>query len=129
MRAKLIRIVDTGRQTLGEIQVGEFSCFSLELPWKDNHRQISCIPAGIYTVRKFNSPKFGLCYAVDNVPNRSQVRIHAGTYFKHTLGCILPGTDQKDLNRDGELDNISSKHALAALLELDITEIEINYRP
>lgn len=129
MRAKLIRCVDTGKQTTGQIEVGDFQCFSLELPWRENKKQVSCIPAGIYPVRKFNSPKFGMCYAVDEVPNRSQVRIHAGVHYGHTLGCILPALDQKDLNKDGEIDNVSSKAALNKLLEFDITELEIIDRP
>lgn len=129
MKATLLRIFDDGKQTLGEFQVGEFTCFSLELPWRENKKQVSCIPIGTYPVRKFNSPKFGMCYAVDNVPDRSQVRIHAGTNFGHTLGCILPAMEQRDLNADGHLDNVSSRIALGKLLELNITELEVKCRP
>jgi len=141
---ELCRVLDDGKQTLGQFDVVDesvalfsmppkpsivFTCFCLELPWRNNEFQISCIPAGEYPVRKFNSPKFGLCFAIDNVPNRTQVRIHSGVNFKHTLGCQLPGMDQKDLDGDGHLDNVSSKKALAELLKYNITKIKIYYRP
>lgn len=132
---ELCRVYDDGKQTLGQFDVVDndtklivFTCFVLELPWKNNEFQVSCIPAGEYPVRKFNSPKFKLCYAIDNVPNRSQVRIHSGTNFKHTLGCVLPAMSQDDLDKDGHLDNVSSKKALAKLLQYNITKIKIYYR-
>lgn len=64
---------------------------SLELPWKNNERSISCIPKGSYPTRligktvKFPYPH----YAVDNVPGRSNVRIHRGNSTHDTEGCIL----------------------------------------
>lgn len=125
MRLTIYRTYQQDKQTLGEMQIEDFTCFSLELPWKNNEVRKSCIPPGIYRVVKHTSPKFGKCFWVKDVPNRSAILIHPGNYFKHTLGCILPATEQRDINGDGYIDNVSSVKAMDKLLEFDITELEI----
>lgn len=131
MKAILYRKSKTVRETLGELQVGDFSCFTLELPdlnndgIEGNETRKSCIPEGTYKVIRHKSPKFGDTFWIQDVPGRSAILIHPGNYFSHTLGCILVGTDQKDMNKDGHLDNVASKKAMAELLKYDITEIEI----
>lgn len=139
MIAELCRVYKNDKQTLGQIDIFNkgkllFTCFSLELPdlnndgIENNERQKSCIPDGTYKLTKENHKKFGWCYRVHNVPGRDGVLIHSGTNFTHTLGCILPATNQKDLNGDGELDNTESRKALAKLVEYDLTEITIYTR-
>lgn len=72
---------------------------SLELPWRDNARNISCIPAGTYRCTWHKSPRFGWTYWVRNVPDRSGILFHAGNwagdtshgYRTHSWGCILLG--------------------------------------
>tara|TARA_R110000782_G_C14689570_1_gene400987 strand:- start:39 stop:443 length:405 start_codon:yes stop_codon:yes gene_type:complete len=131
MKAKLFRIFKDEKQTLGEIQIGDLSLFTLELPdlnndgIDNNEVRKSCIPEGVYRVKKHNSPKFGKTFWVKDVPGRSAILIHPGNYHYHTLGCILVGLDQEDLNGDGLIDNKSSKKAMEFLLEYDITELEI----
>lgn len=63
-------------------------CVTLELPWKDNQHNISCIPPGVYPVIQ-NTPEkpWRLC----NVPNRTEVDIHAGNTVADILGCIALG--------------------------------------
>lgn len=70
---------------------------SLELPWRGNARNISCIPTGSYTCTYNYSPAFKRnMYLLLDVPNRSGIRIHKGSYAGaqdhglHTnfLGCI-----------------------------------------
>jgi hypothetical protein len=40
------------KSTIGELFLnGEKMCDTLELPYKDNQRSISCIPAGEYSAR------------------------------------------------------------------------------
>ena len=131
MRATLTRTLKNDKQTLGQIDAGDVTVYSLELPdlnndgIEGNEVRKSCVPVGIYRMTKENHRKFGLCYRLHDVPGRSGVLIHSGTHYKHTLGCILPGSDHKDINGDGYLDNVSSKKALSKLTALDITEIEI----
>lgn len=131
MKATLTRKSKTDKQTLGQLDVGDFSCFTLELPdlnndgIEGNEVRKSCIPEGVYPVVRHDSPKFGRCFWIKNVPGRSAILIHPGNYYFHTLGCVLVGTDQKDVNDDGLIDNISSRLAMEKLLEYDITEIEV----
>lgn len=131
MKATLYRISKTDKQTLGELQVGDVSVFTLELPDLNNDGIVgnevrkSCIPEGTYRVTRHTSPKFGKTFWVRDVPGRSAILIHPGNYYYHTLGCILVGIDQKDINKDGLIDNVSSKKAMEILLENDITELEV----
>lgn len=77
----------------GKNQAGklEFLALTLELPWRENKKKISCIPPGTYPIRRHHSPRFGVCVAIDNVPGRSAIRIHAGNLPRHSTGCVLPG--------------------------------------
>lgn len=135
LQAELCRVWLDEKQTLGEITCGDVTVFSLELPdlnndgIPDNERRQSCIPEGTYRCTRENHKKFGWCYRLHDVPGRDGVLIHSGTNFTHTLGCILPALDQKDLTKDGLLDNVSSKAALAKLTALNFTSIKIWTRP
>lgn len=131
VQLELCRVWKGKNQTLGEMTVGDFKCYSLELPdlnndgIENNEVRKSCIPDGTYRVERYISAKFGECFWVKNVPGRSAILIHAGTHKDHTLGCILPGTEQKDITGDGLLDNIGSKLALKGLLNYNITSIKV----
>ena len=125
MKATLTRNWYDKKQTLGQLEVGDLTLYTLELPWLENQRRISCIPEGTYKVTSHVSKKFGKCFWLREVPNRTGILIHAGNYHWHTLGCILVGLDHKDANKDGLLDVVSSSKAMKQLLEYDITEIEI----
>lgn len=68
-------------------------CHTLELPWKGNLQNVSCIPAGEYDVIKASTPKFGEVFYVKNVPGREGILFHPGNKLEDTRGCILPGLD------------------------------------
>jgi hypothetical protein len=95
----LIRTSVSDQGTSGMLVMGGFNCYTLELPWKNNQRSISCVPQGEYTVIQRASPKYGKIYWVTNVPNRSYILVHSGNYagdvskgYKtHVRGCILLG--------------------------------------
>ncbi|MGQ1890644.1 DUF5675 family protein [Thermophagus sp. OGC60D27] len=102
MLTAYLRRDNTGKYgTFGVLSVPEvgFSCFSAEPPWKNNRRNVSCIPPGEYIVKIFQSPKYGTIFHVTNVKGRSYILIHWGNLagdvelgFKtHTQGCILLG--------------------------------------
>ena len=131
-KAILTRISDDGRQTLGHLKLingkKELDLVTLELPWKDNERQISCIPKGSYEVKLRWSPKYGTHYHVLNVPNRDLILIHSGNFTKDTKGCILVGKKFADINKDGLLDVAMSRDALNEMLkffDLDDFTLEI----
>ena len=122
---------DDGKQTLGELLVYKdgkviFKCDTLELPWKDNKTQVSCIPTGAYNLKRYSSEKFTNVYSIPGVPDRSYILIHSGNYYTDIEGCILVGDGYKDINTDGELDVLNSKDTLAKLKEaLDYEEVPI----
>ncbi len=72
---------------------GKFICFTIELPWRNNERRISCIPEGKYFIIKRNSQKFKSHFILLGVPNRSLILIHpANNAMKELNGCIAPVT-------------------------------------
>jgi hypothetical protein len=98
-KAIIIRERRSDQGTEGRWISGAFSCFSLELPWRDNKRGISCVPAGTYVAKMVRTPKHGLIYMLQNVPGRSAILEHSGNwagdvskgYRSHVQGCILLG--------------------------------------
>jgi hypothetical protein len=89
---------------------------TLEDAWRDNERQISCIPQGRYTIKLHRSPRFGLTYQVVDVPERSQILFHAGNTHKDTNGCILLGLQFGRSGTDTAI--LASKSAFLKFLEL-----------
>ena len=92
----LIRDTFTDKSTLGELFLnGERMCDTLENPWLDNIRNISCIPAGEYDVRLRYPRESGsrdyLHLLVQDVPNRDWVLVHRGNFPSQTKGCVLVG--------------------------------------
>ena len=70
---------------------GEKLCSTIELPWKNNVSQISCIPEGKYGLRKRYSQKFGWHLLLMDVPGRELILIHpANNAITELKGCIAP---------------------------------------
>ena len=92
----ILRDTFTDESTIGELFLdGERFCDTLELPYRDNQRGISCIPIGEYGVR-FRYPRESgsrdyLHLLVKDVPNRDYILLHRGNSAKDTRGCILVG--------------------------------------
>ena len=92
----LIRDTYTKKSTMGQLFLnGELFCDTLENAWKDNQRNISCIPAGTYKVRlrpaRQSATRDYLHLLVQDVPNRDWILVHRGNSAKDTSGCILVG--------------------------------------
>ena len=92
----LIRDTFSENSVIGELFLnGERMCDTLENPWLDNQRNISCIPKGEYDVRlrlaRESATRDYLHLLVKDVPNRSHILIHIGNFPKDTSGCILVG--------------------------------------
>jgi len=73
---------------------------TLEPPWKNNKRNVSCIPPGAYTCnRTIHTESNGNQYSaweVMRVPNRTDINIHIGNFPKDTTGCVLVGDTYGD---------------------------------
>jgi len=118
--ATLKRKESDDKQTLGELSISEkgvtvLDCKTLELPWKNNQRNVSCIPVGTYQVLKRTSEKYGKHFHLQNVPDRSMILIHSGNYYTQTQGCILVGSGYEDINQDGITDVKESRLTLQKL--------------
>lgn len=98
---RLVRVSEVAGVSLGVLCIKGMPEFvTLEEAWRNNERQVSCIPAGKYKVRRVLSPKFGATFEVCDVPERSHILFHAGNTHKDTLGCILLGTTWGKVNGD-----------------------------
>tara|TARA_R110002167_G_scaffold328047_1_gene534370 strand:+ start:122 stop:541 length:420 start_codon:yes stop_codon:yes gene_type:complete len=92
----LIRDTFSEKSTLGELFLnGERMCDTLENPWIDNQRRISCIPEGEYDVRlrlpRESNTRDYIHLLVKEVKDRDYILFHIGNFPKDTSGCILVG--------------------------------------
>jgi len=88
----LKRIWGSGTATYGVLIDDVPFAVTLELPWRNNQQDISCIPAGNYYCRKFRQ-----VFQVINVPGRKDILIHKGNLDIETKGCILVGEQYEKL--------------------------------
>ena len=96
----ILRDTFTEVSTIGNLYLdGEWLCDTLENPYLDNQRSISCIPEGQYKVRlrtaRESATKEYLHLLVQDVPDRSLILFHSGNTAKDTRGCILVGMTSK----------------------------------
>lgn len=64
---------------------------TIELPWLDNKRKISCIPEGTYEIEKRFTEKHQHHLILCDVPDRDGILIHpANIAMKELMGCIAP---------------------------------------
>ena len=92
----IIRDTFTDVSTIGNLYLdGEWLCDTLENPYLNNQRNISCIPEGQYKVRlrtaRESATKDYLHLLVQDVPDRSLILFHSGNTAKDTRGCVLVG--------------------------------------
>lgn len=88
--------------TLGKLKTSTgFSCYTLELPDRNNEPYFSCIPVGVYTCEIIDTPDHGRVYEVKDVDGRTVILFHWGNwagdvkkgYISDSEGCILVGND------------------------------------
>lgn len=127
-RATLVRGPSTDEGTFGVLSFGQSVVRTVELPWRDNRSQKSCIPTGIYKCAIVKSPRFGRVYGVQNVPGRSHVLIHSANlagdvdlgWTTQLHGCIAPVTKLGAMrNNAGVMQRcgLVSRPALAKVME------------
>lgn len=89
----LNRVHPTDTYIIGTLAFnGEYFSDTMELAWKDNQNDISCVPKGSYKVIMMDSPHFGrpLPHLI-GVSGRDKIMIHDGSFPADTEGCILVG--------------------------------------
>jgi hypothetical protein len=91
MKFNLIRIYGNQGTNGYLIAEGRLVAKTIELPWRMNQPNVSCIPEGQYILKGRYSPRFGHCVEVVNVPNRSHILFHpANNALRELRGCIAP---------------------------------------
>lgn len=124
-------------RTLGSIYSpqGGLIAKTLELPWLDNQRSISCIKEGKYLVTysppvlkddpetpenesQGRIPRNYEHYIVHGTPGRAGILIHRGSKPSHSRGCILvSGRFTKVESNAPELDALDSAKKLQWMIE------------
>lgn len=131
----LLRFFSGDEGTFGRLYFPEnsWACETLELPWRENERQYSCIPAGDYKcVWRTASRSIGgrrTFYGLESVPGRDGILIHAGNYAGDTrmgwradsYGCILLGARRGVLGKQ--------RAVLASRTALNQLHIMLNEKP
>jgi len=95
--------------------------FTLEEPWKNNAKNISCIPKGSYhciphgweTHTALHQKE---CWEITHVPNRTGILIHTGNSTMDIEGCLLVGLQRDEKN--GVPLIMHSRDAMAILRDL-----------
>jgi hypothetical protein len=137
MIAELKRIDSGDYGTLGVLYMPGLTVCTIELPWRENRENVSCIPIGVYDAEPHKSPSHGNVYRLLNVPKRSDILIHVGNFAGDTgkgyrtdsEGCILPGLYHDSLsNQTAVVDSGKALRRLKAAIgqqtfTLSITEV------
>ena len=128
MKLELIRHKDNGVQTVGTLSIWDgdviiFSCKTLELPYKDNEKNISCIPAGKYPIKHRESKKYGKHLHIQKVTGRTYILMHSANFFHQLEGCIAVGKEFMHIDDDQQIDISASKLTLKRIVSLlDVDE-------
>jgi len=87
--------------TIGKLYFkGELICYTVERPWQNNEKNISCVPAGLYLLQPYSSSKYVDCYSLLSMNlgvgltpdfHRTHILIHPGNFPDDVQGCIAPG--------------------------------------
>ena len=135
------RFVDYGRSnegTFGTLTFGDFFCYTVECPWMDNQRFISCIPPGDYFLEYYQSTKFGPSAIVfggtvskfeyENY-QRYGILIHPANWSSDLMGCI--GLGERVTVMNGLASVTNSRKTVSEFLNLinmgEVYNLRIEY--
>ena len=102
--------------------------FALERAWMHNRSNISCIPAGVYVLTPWESPRFGEVYTfiggsvtpfdrdVPKLAGRWGNHLHAANSWDDLNGCAAPGFKYEERSGDYYIPP-PSKQALSTFRE------------
>ena len=125
----LERFAYNPESTLGTLTFDDKTFVTVEPPWLDNQRNVSCVPEGFYTCKRYSSKRYPSTFEITNVEDRSYIVFHAGNTAKDSEGCIILGT-----MLGGGQNVLNSKKAMAEFMsdmeDVNSFELQIKqYRP
>lgn len=98
MKAILYRFADTPFGVFGVLDLFDaLGKHVLRLPtaeddWLDNRKEVSCIPAATYVVKRDVWHKMKIpAFHITGVPNRDRILIHFGNTEEDVKGCVIVG--------------------------------------
>ena len=131
MNLVLARFASAPTATFGRLLAPGFSCFTVERPWADNRRWISCIPVGTYPLRPARFVRGGYnTLEVTGVPGRSAILIHKGNLPTDVQGCVALGTGLGVVDRQWAVTGSAAAWAEFEALVVtpwDAGKIEVRY--
>lgn len=96
-------------------------CQTIELAWRGNKQNVSCIPEGLYPLMVGHSPKFGSVVRVMTVPSRTGIVFHAANNphiasgRRELRGCIAPCMSV--VLSGGQVKGVNSRLAVARFMD------------
>lgn len=136
LRVKLVRHWSDLNQSTGTLLIVNkenqpiFGSLCIERGDRNNQRNVSRVPSGVYDLIWEWSPKFKRnLWEIKGVPGRSECKIHPANFWDQLNGCIAPGIRLKDFDKDGYYDVTYSARTTnmfnSVLKNLSKTTIEI----
>ena len=95
---------------------------TVELPWLENVRRISCIPEGSYLCQDYSSKRFPNVWEILEVDGRDYILIHAGNSANDVLGCVAVAS----FRRPGKRYISKSREAIQKLRTLLPSRFRLN---
>lgn len=140
-RLLILRDDSSDEGTFGVAMFNGRTWHSLELPWRDNEPDLSCVPEGVYHASLVDSPRFKrMVYLLQGVPGRTRCEVHPANWAGDTTlgwhsdleGCTTMGISVGELTPEGkapQLAVLNSDVAIDQLLQATGgADIEIEYR-
>ncbi len=138
MRILLLRTESSDQGVFGYWVHPDYLLRTVELPWKNNVTNYSCIPEGLYQVKQHRSHKFGLVWHILNVQGRTWILTHSGNvagdvtkgWHTHSEGCIILGKYLGHLTYNGRKQKavLASKAAVRILHSLGLTNFKLEVK-
>lgn len=101
LHLQLITKTVAGVGTFGELfHLGQRLLVTVERDWCNNRPNVSCVPAGLFTLRRHHSPSKGACFALEapslgvtlaGPSQRTHCLVHIANWPQQLEGCIAPG--------------------------------------
>jgi len=105
------RMIESKKSTIGLLGINidrsnlnKFMGYTLELPDRQNQKNVSRIKAGVYNASLSVSEKLGEVIRLEDKNSRGDILMHQGNGPENTEGCILVGNTKSDDHIGGSKD-------------------------